>query len=147
MRGTIGGDIDFLVAENADGEPRGQAGINWKAPVDKANREALGVPPESYVPNISFVEVPDGHKGHGIGTAMIKTLIAEATRRGYDRVFLNVAENNPRAKDLYVRLGFVDVGHTRSTTAFERNADGTYGDPISHVTDLMVKNIQPAADS
>jgi len=48
---------------------------------------------------------------HGIGTAIIEDLQAEATAAGIP-VDLEVEKDNPDARRLYERLGFVHVGET-----------------------------------
>jgi [ribosomal protein S18]-alanine N-acetyltransferase len=51
--------------------------------------------------------------GEGIGTALLTALIDEAEKRGYQEVLLEVREDNPRARRLYVRHGFTEVGTRR----------------------------------
>jgi len=48
---------------------------------------------------------------HGIGTAIIEDLKAQATAAGVP-LDLGVEKNNPDARKLYDRLGFVQVGET-----------------------------------
>lgn len=53
-----------------------------------------------------------GHQGGGIGTAMLRHLLAEADRRGYHRVSLETG-SQPHfepARHLYRRHGFVPCG-------------------------------------
>jgi len=51
--------------------------------------------------------------GQGIGSALLGTLIDEARRRGCAEVFLEVREDNPRARGLYLRRGFAEIGVRR----------------------------------
>jgi ribosomal-protein-alanine N-acetyltransferase len=51
--------------------------------------------------------------GRGLGSALLETLIAEARRRKCAEVFLEVREDNPRARGLYLRRGFVEIGVRR----------------------------------
>lgn len=46
-------------------------------------------------------------RGKGVGSALLKAVIAEAQRRGYAQVRLDVIDTNPRARALYERMGFV----------------------------------------
>lgn len=46
-------------------------------------------------------------RSHGIGTALLAEICAEAVRRGYTAVRLDVVDSNWRARALYERLGFV----------------------------------------
>ena len=50
----------------------------------------------------------------GIGTALLAEEVAEAARRGAERMFLEVAEGNRAARTLYDRHGFVVVGRRRA---------------------------------
>jgi [ribosomal protein S18]-alanine N-acetyltransferase len=51
--------------------------------------------------------------GHGIGTALLEALLAEAERRGCTEIFLEVRTDNTRAQELYRRHGFTLVGVRR----------------------------------
>jgi [ribosomal protein S18]-alanine N-acetyltransferase len=51
--------------------------------------------------------------GRGTGTALLLALVDEARRRGCTEVLLEVREDNPRARRLYQRHGFTDVGIRR----------------------------------
>jgi ribosomal-protein-alanine N-acetyltransferase len=49
----------------------------------------------------------------GTGTALLTALVDEAGKRGYEEVLLEVREDNPRARQLYLRHGFTEVGIRR----------------------------------
>jgi [ribosomal protein S18]-alanine N-acetyltransferase len=51
--------------------------------------------------------------GRGTGTALLTALVDAATKRGYQEVLLEVREDNPRARQLYLRHGFTEVGIRR----------------------------------
>ena len=51
--------------------------------------------------------------GEGTGTALLMALIDEAKKRGYEEVLLEVREDNPRARRLYLRHGFAEIGIRR----------------------------------
>jgi [ribosomal protein S18]-alanine N-acetyltransferase len=51
--------------------------------------------------------------GEGTGTALLTALVDEAAKRGYEEVLLEVREDNPRARQLYLRHGFAEVGIRR----------------------------------
>ncbi|WP_149141568.1 GNAT family N-acetyltransferase [Gemmobacter caeruleus] len=57
--------------------------------------------------------VARGVRGQGIGRALIDALCAEAVRRGYGAVQLEVIDRNIRARQLYERMGFRVIGHDR----------------------------------
>jgi ribosomal protein S18 acetylase RimI-like enzyme len=49
-------------------------------------------------------------RGQGVGTLLLEAICHEAKTRGYPAVRLDVIDTNPRAKALYLRLGFKEVG-------------------------------------
>ena len=51
--------------------------------------------------------------GRGTGTALLSALVAEAARRGCTEVLLEVRKDNPRARQLYLRHGFAEIGIRR----------------------------------
>jgi tRNA threonylcarbamoyladenosine biosynthesis protein TsaB len=51
--------------------------------------------------------------GEGTGTALLTALVDEAGKRGYQEVLLEVRKDNPRARRLYLRHGFDEVGIRR----------------------------------
>jgi ribosomal-protein-alanine N-acetyltransferase len=51
--------------------------------------------------------------GRGIGTALLRALLAEAGRRGCTEVFLEVRTDNNRAQELYRRHDFNEIGIRR----------------------------------
>jgi ribosomal protein S18 acetylase RimI-like enzyme len=52
-------------------------------------------------------------RGQGVGRALLAAIAAEAARRGYAEVRLDVIDSNLRARALYEREGFVAVGGQR----------------------------------
>ena len=64
-----------------------------------------------------------GARGHGIGSALMQAIEAEAVARGYEQVRLDVIDSNWRAKALYLRLGYTvektdDIGLLRFAFGF-----------------------------
>jgi ribosomal-protein-alanine N-acetyltransferase len=51
--------------------------------------------------------------GRGIGSALLRALLAEAVRRGCTEVFLEVRADNSRAQELYRRHQFTEIGIRR----------------------------------
>ena len=51
--------------------------------------------------------------GEGTGTALLMALVDEADKRGYREVMLEVRKDNPRARRLYLRHGFGEIGIRR----------------------------------
>ncbi len=48
--------------------------------------------------------------GEGDRPRLLTALLDEARRRGITAMFLEVRSDNPRARDLYQKFGFVEVG-------------------------------------
>jgi ribosomal-protein-alanine N-acetyltransferase len=63
--------------------------------------------------DVVTLAVNSAHWGEGIGTALLTALVDEADKRGYQEVLLEVREDNPRARQLYLRHGFAEVGIRR----------------------------------
>lgn len=64
---------------------------------------------ESHVGTFGL-SVDRGHRGHGIGTALIEALVSWAPEHGISRIQAWAWANNPQAVALYERLGFVQEG-------------------------------------
>ena len=63
--------------------------------------------------DVVTLAVNPAHWGQGTGTALLTALVDEAEKRGYAEVLLEVREDNPRARQLYLRHGFTEVGIRR----------------------------------
>jgi [ribosomal protein S18]-alanine N-acetyltransferase len=63
--------------------------------------------------DVVTLAVSPGRWGEGTGTALLMALVDEAEKRGYQEVLLEVREDNPRARRLYLRHGFDEVGIRR----------------------------------
>jgi GNAT superfamily N-acetyltransferase len=95
------------------------------------------------VPRLDHLEVLGPLQRRGIGTALIRAGEDAARRLGHDRLALSVALDNPGARRLYERLGYVDWGHgTVVGTWLEHDHDGP---PVamSETIDTLVKALYP----
>jgi [ribosomal protein S18]-alanine N-acetyltransferase len=63
--------------------------------------------------DVVTLAVDPAHWGKGTGTALLTALVDEACKRGCTEVLLEVREDNPRARRLYLRHGFTEVGIRR----------------------------------
>jgi RimJ/RimL family protein N-acetyltransferase len=61
----------------------------------------------------------------GLGTAMMEYALSLAKEMGYEQVELSVVDGNARAKHLYEKMGFVEIGKTLRSLKYD---DGTYRD-------------------
>ena len=55
------------------------------------------------------IAVAPGQRGQGIGTQLLEAVCRHARDKGYSDLRLDVLDNNPRARALYERQGFVTV--------------------------------------
>jgi ribosomal-protein-alanine N-acetyltransferase len=67
----------------------------------------------SWQADVLTLAVATAHWGHGIGSALLEALLAEAARRGCTEVFLEVRTDNARAQRLYQRYDFTEIGIRR----------------------------------
>jgi ribosomal-protein-alanine N-acetyltransferase len=63
--------------------------------------------------DVLTLAVDPAHWGQGTGTALLGALVDEAGRRGHTEVMLEVRQDNPRARSLYLRHGFEEIGIRR----------------------------------
>ena len=99
-------DLGF-VAEDSNGQPIGAV---WCRLLDVEEKGFAYLDDET--PELGVAVSPE-HRGKGIGTALIKRLL-EAATGFYPAIALSVSPKNPRAIELYEKLGFetVDVRET-----------------------------------
>ncbi len=92
---------DFAIAAEANGKIIGAAWARIMQDYGHIDNET---------PSLA-VSLYDEYRGHGIGTALLKALLAAIREAGYDRVSLSVQKEN-RAAKLYEKLGFRTVRET-----------------------------------
>jgi ribosomal protein S18 acetylase RimI-like enzyme len=85
-----------------------------------ARIEDVIVPPTRGELLIGNLGVSPKRRGGGIGAALMTHLIAQHRHSGIRKVVLDVAVSNPRAQQLYERLGFAVTAERRSRLANAR---------------------------
>jgi len=91
-------DKQYVLAE-IDGKPAGFGVIHFRG-------DPMWERPEQ-VPLVMDVWVVPNLRRRGIGSRMIRALEQSARERGFSRVYIQVqADKNPRAVELYKRLGY-----------------------------------------
>ncbi|MBP5325810.1 MAG: ribosomal protein S18-alanine N-acetyltransferase [Pseudobutyrivibrio sp.] len=66
--------------------------------------------PESELPDIV---VSESYRGRGIGKLLLDASIRQLSLRGVDTVFLEVRVSNERARTLYEKMGFEEIGRRK----------------------------------
>jgi ribosomal-protein-alanine N-acetyltransferase len=72
--------------------------------------------------DVQTIAVSDDHRSSGIGSALLATVIAEATHRHCSQVILEVAADNVEACRLYERHGFMTIARRSSYYGAGRDA-------------------------
>ena len=98
------GESTYLIAWDGD-VPVGHLLIEWQGPADEPARSAL-----RKCPYLVDIAVHPARRSRGIGTQLMAEAERLATQRGYERAGLSVGVDNPRARSLYERREYVDVG-------------------------------------
>ena len=99
-------EMDFgTVAVNEDGRPIGAA---WGRLLSGSDR-GYGFVSDA-IPELTMGVLP-GHRGGGIGTALMTAIIQQASDLGFRALSLSVEDHNPALR-LYERTGFSRVDRT-----------------------------------
>jgi ribosomal-protein-alanine N-acetyltransferase len=69
--------------------------------------------PDGISADVLTIAVAEASWGNGVGSALLAALVDAARRRGCKQVFLEVRKDNPRARGLYLRRGFEEIGVRR----------------------------------
>jgi ribosomal protein S18 acetylase RimI-like enzyme len=104
------GEVEYLVVRGLDGTPVAKAGIEYA--------EAPGVG------TIMQLATHGELQGLGMGTALIAAAEERIRRRGLTKARMGVEDDNPRARTLYERLGYKEVGQ-RAVCWEAEAADGS----------------------
>lgn len=74
---------------------------------------SLALPGAGEMHLLNLTVAPE-HQGRGLGRTLMEALHQHALRLQLDTVFLEVRASNQRARTLYTRLGYADVGLRRA---------------------------------
>jgi [ribosomal protein S18]-alanine N-acetyltransferase len=104
----------YLVAEADDAS----GPVAATARQEVARQEVAGYAGMMFLPggvqaDVLTIAVARAYWGRGIGSALLGALLQAAVGRGCTEVFLEVREDNPRARGLYLRRGFEEIGVRR----------------------------------
>ena len=101
------GSATYYIAWLGD-RPVGHTLVRWGGADNPLLGSATGPPPAH--PYIEGLAVHAAFQSRGIGAQIIEAVEHEARRHGYREIGLAVSVENVRARALYARLGYRDVG-------------------------------------
>jgi GNAT superfamily N-acetyltransferase len=119
-----------------EGQPVGEVFLETEPATEPEVRRQL-----PGVPRLDHLEVLGPFWGRGIGTALIRAAEASARRLGSERIALGVGLDNPRARRLYARLGYVDWGRGTVVGTWVEYPDDGPPVTLSEVCDMLVKQL------
>ncbi len=101
--------------------------------IGMASLNAVGMPARVRHRAVVGISLVSQYWGKGIGTAVLRALIALAEEAGYEQIELDVVDNNTRAIALYERLGFQLTGRIPDAMKYR---GGRYGDLLLMIRPL-----------
>lgn len=134
LRSAQTGATTYLAAWQ-DGQARGTGVIRWSGPIGPAARSRY-----AEVPEIAHLQVGEAHRGQGVGSALMAAAESVIAARGHSRVAVGVDQENPRARALYLRLGYRHTGLADTLGYSWVDLDGVKHPEIEH-TELLVKKL------
>lgn len=120
LRRVPSGEVEYLAVRASDGQPVSMGGIDF------APRSGAGT-------LWQLLTRPD-LRGLGLGTRLIAEAEARTERRRCRWAVLGVEDNNPRARGLYERLGYVPFGSETESWLQE----GPAGAPVLYETTVTL---------
>lgn len=121
------GEATYLIAWLGD-DPIGHALVRWSVTVDEPVASVL-----RDCPNIEDLLVRADLRSAGAGTRLLAEAERLARGRGFARIGLAVATDNPRARRLYERLGYAPAGFPAYDILCGAGADGPMGEEVSYL--------------
>jgi ribosomal protein S18 acetylase RimI-like enzyme len=115
------GEVEYLVIRGVEGTPVAKAGILYSVDVRLAEIMQLATHGQL--------------QGLGLGTALIGAAEARMRNRGVGVSRVGVEDDNPRARALYERLGYREVGRKPESWEAER-PDGSLFEYHTFVTEM-----------
>ena len=100
------GGLGELFVAWADSTPVGDVYLLREQADERPVRQQLG-----WTPTIQHLEVLPVWQNRGIGAALVRAAERHAADLGYGQICLGVGVDNPAARRLYERLGYVEWDH------------------------------------
>ena len=107
-----------MFADEVAQPPQSRLYLIAEAPDASGGHAVAGYAGMMFVPggvqaDVLTIAVAPACWGRGIGSALLGALLRAARDRGCGEVFLEVRKDNPRARGLYQRRGFEEIGVRR----------------------------------
>lgn len=134
LRAQESGAATFLLAWQ-DNAPVGSGMVQWTGPVGARAREKFPAAVE-----INHLQVREGHRGAGVGTALIAAAEQLCAAGGRREVAVGVAADNEAAARLYERLGYQRTGVVDVSEYDWVDEAGTVHHEVEH-DELLVKQL------
>ncbi|MBN1038869.1 MULTISPECIES: GNAT family N-acetyltransferase [Clostridium] len=116
LKNNLISDKDIMIAAFVNDELAGNASITCVRNHLKLKHRA-----------VFGISIKEKYWNNGIGSILIKTIIEQAKKMGYEQIELGVFADNKKAKVLYKKYGFEVWGTTKNAYKLK---DGTYRDEI-----------------
>lgn len=104
------GEVVYLVAWKYE-SPVGHLLLKWRGTSDEPMASDI-----KDCPDLEDLFVIPDYRSRGIGTRLLECAEQAALEKGYGRIGLGVSVDNPRARSLYLRLGYRETGTGRYET-------------------------------
>lgn len=130
----------YIVAWDED-VPVGVGVIRWEGWSDETARATVPDCPE-----LTNLQVHEARRRSGVGTALIEAAEELVRARGFSRIGVEVADDNPKAAKLYARLGYADTG-LRSESRYMYPDDSGVPREMVEYNALLVKALAPGIES
>ncbi len=123
------GKSSYLIAYQ-NGTPVGHLNLKWNGDESETIKEHV-----QNCPEINGLSVwPPEMQSQGIGRKLVIKAEEMAKERGFKQIGLGVGLDNPRAKALYERLGYVDWGHGTYVDSWtDRSTGEAHADPCYYL--------------
>lgn len=126
------GAATYLVAWRGE-EPLGSGMVQWGGPVGPAARAELPTAVE-----VNHLHVRESFRGQGVGRALVGAAEDLVAQHGDEQVVLGVSRDNPGARRLYLRLGYVPTGVVEVSEYDWTDDEGVTHHAVEH-DEILVK--------
>lgn len=139
LRSVQTGATTYLAARER-GQARGTGVIRWSGPVGQRARSRY-----AEVPEIAHLQVGERHSGKGVGSAIIAAAESMIAGRSHAQAAVGVDRENPRARALYLRLGYRPTGLIDTLGYTWVDPEGVKHPEVEHI-ELLVKQLLTGQD-